>query len=458
MADKLWSGRFSKGSDPLAEAYTESVSFDTWLAPYDIIGSMAHVRMLAHCGILSNSERDEIVAGLESIGEDVVKGDFEFRHDLEDVHTNIEVALTERVGPVGGKLHTARSRNDQVVLDMRLYVRDAIDETREALRCVQAAIKRLAEEHVETVMPGMTHMQHAQPVSFGHHMMAYFWMFERDHQRFTDMRRRVNVLPLGTGALAGSSFPIDRRFVADDLGFDDVSENSIDTVSDRDFAIEFCGAASIVMMHVSRLCEEIVMWSSDEFRFVVVDETYATGSSIMPQKRNPDVAELARGKTGRVYGSLMALLTVMKGLPLAYDRDMQEDKPAVFDTADTLVQTLCVIEGMVSTLAVQPDRLAAATAVGALCATDLADYLVRKGMPFRDAHNCVGRIVQKCVNEGMALNELTVDDLKTASDLFEGDALECLSPVSAMNTRNSPGGTAPESVRAQIDQAKGLLG
>jgi argininosuccinate lyase len=458
MADKLWAGRFSKGADPIAETYTESVSFDNWLAPYDIMGSIAHVRMLAHCGIINAPECSRIVEGLDSIREDIIKGEFEYRLELEDVHTNIEVALTERIGPVGGRLHTGRSRNDQIALDMRLYVRDAVDETCELIRSLQKTIKQLAEQHVETVMPGMTHLQHAQPVSFAHHIMAYFWMFERDYGRFSDLRKRVNVMPLGAGALAGTSFPIDRQFVAKELGFDSVSRNSIDTVSDRDFVIEFCAAASISMMHVSRLAEEIVMWSSDEFSFVVVDEKYATGSSIMPQKRNPDVAELARGKTGRVYGALINLLTIMKALPLAYDRDMQEDKPPMFDAADTLVATLCVVEGMIGTLEVRVDRLSEATATGALCATDLADYLVRKGLPFRKAHKCVAQLVQKCVDKGTALDMLTVDELNEASELFEEDALECLSPVSAMRMRRSEGGTAPEAVRKQIEQAEQLLG
>ncbi|MCD6287697.1 MAG: argininosuccinate lyase [Candidatus Hydrogenedentes bacterium] len=356
MAEKLWAGRFSGISDPIAETYTESVSFDSWLAPYDIMGSIAHVRMLARCGIITEAESCRIIDGLESINRDICDGTFKFRPELEDVHTNIEVALTERIGPSGGKLHTARSRNDQVALDMHLYVRDAVDETRELLRSIQKTIKELAEQHVETVMPGMTHLQHAQPVSFAHHIMAYFWMFERDHQRFSDLRRRVNVMPLGAGALAGTPFPIDRQFVAELLDFDSVSENSIDAVSDRDFVIEFCSVAAISMMHISRLAEELVMWSSDEFGFISIDERYATGSSIMPQKRNPDVAEIARGKTGRAYGALMNLLTIMKGLPLAYDRDMQEDKPPLFDAADTLVATLYVVNGMLATIEVRTER------------------------------------------------------------------------------------------------------
>jgi len=458
MAEKLWSGRFSRPSHPSAEAYTESVSFDCRLAIYDIVGSIAHAKMLGKCKIISREDAGKIVDGLETLMERVGAGAFEFTADLEDVHTNIEVALTELIGPVAGKLHTARSRNDQVSLDLRMYVRDAIDGVLGATRSLQATLTDLAERYIETVMPGMTHMQHAQPVSFAHHVMAYFWMLERDVARMDDTRRRVNSMPLGAGALAGTTFPIDRNFVAKELGFDSVAENSIDAVSDRDFAIEFCSAASIAMMHVSRLAEEIVLWSSPEFGFVTVDETFATGSSIMPQKRNPDVAELARGRTGRVYGALVALLTVMKGLPLAYDRDMQEDKLPVFEAADTLLATLDVVDRMMKSVTVHTERLAEAAADGALCATDLADYLVLEGVPFRDAHHCVAQLVKSAGEKGHRLSELNVDELRQANELFDEDALECLSLEGALRRRTSQGGTAPDAVREQIDCARKKLG
>ncbi len=457
MADKLWSGRFSGKSHPAAEAFTESVSFDKRLALYDIVGSMAHARMLAKCGVITQDEADRILGGLETLLGKVRGGTFEFRPDLEDVHANVEVALADLIGPVAGKLHTARSRNDQVSLDLRLYLRDVIDDVRARMRSLQTALADLADRYIDSVMPGMTHLQHAQPVSFAHHMLAYFWMFERDHGRMRDARRRTNSMPLGACALAGTSFPIDPERVAKELGFDTVAENSIDAVSDRDFAIEFCAAAAIAMMHVSRLAEEIVLWSSSEFGFVTVDETFATGSSIMPQKRNPDVAELARGKTGRVYGALMALLTIMKGLPLAYDRDMQEDKPPVFDAADTLLATLDVVDKMMKSVTVHTDRLAEATAVGALCATDLADYLVRKGVPFRDAHRCVAGLVKSAIEQARELNELTIDELRAAHEMFDTDALECLSPATAMRLRTSPGGTAPAAVRRQLQRAREIL-
>jgi len=457
MVDKLWSGRFAERSHPAAEAFTESVSFDYRLAPYDIAGSIVHARMLAECGIIESDEAERIVGGLEKLLGDVQAGTFEFRADLEDVHTNIEVALTELIGPVAGKLHTARSRNDQVALDLRMYLRDVIDDVRSGIRSLQSTLADLAEKHTETIMPGMTHLQHAQPVSLAHHMLAYFWMFERDAGRMADARRRVNSMPLGAAALAGTSFPIDRDFVARELGFDSVAENSIDAVSDRDFAIEFCSAAAIVMMHISRLAEEIVLWSSAEFGFVTVDETFATGSSIMPQKRNPDVAELARGKTGRVYGALVALLTLMKGLPLAYNRDMQEDKPPLFDAADTLLATLNITDKMMASVTVHTDRLAESTAVGAVCATDLADYLVRKGVPFRDAHRCVAALVKTGLETGRELNQLTIEGLREAHELFDDDALDCLSAESALHLRTSHGGTAPDTVRAQLECARKVL-
>jgi len=457
MAEKLWSGRFGDRRDPAAESFTESVSFDARLAPYDILGSIAHARMLGRCNIVPSADAEQIVAGLDQLLDQVRAGTFEFRTDLEDVHTNIETALTELVGPVAGKLHTARSRNDQVALDLRMYVRDVIDDVCRAVRAVQRALAELADRHTETLMPGMTHLQHAQPVSFAHHMLAYFWMFDRDVGRMRDARRRVNSMPLGAGALAGTSFPVDRRFVADELGFDTVAENSMDAVSDRDFAIEFSAAAAVTMMHVSRLAEEIVLWSSPEFGFVTVDETFATGSSIMPQKRNPDVAELARGKTARVYGSLVALLTLMKGLPLAYDRDMQEDKPPLFDAADTVLATLDVLGRMIGSITVHTDRLADAASVGAMCATDLADYLVRKGVPFREAHRCIAELVRSCVEKGSPLEELTAGQLRDAHELFDDDALECLSPDTAMRLRTSHGGTAPETVRTQLDRVRAAL-
>jgi argininosuccinate lyase len=457
MKKKAWGGRFEKEMDKLAEEYSESVSFDTRLAKYDVQGSVAHAKMLAHTGIITPEDGEQIVAGLNSIAEDIETGQFEFKTEYEDVHLNIERALIERVGDVGGKLHTARSRNDQVALDVMMYLRGEIDEVCRAIVEVQTALVELAERTVDVIFPGFTHLQHAQPVLMAHHFLAYFEMFQRDRSRFSELRKRANVMPLGSAALAGTSFPIDRDFVANELGFDRVSENSIDAVSDRDCLVEFCSAAAICMMHVSRLAEELVLWSTSEFGFVEFDEAFATGSSIMPHKKNPDMAELARGKTGRVYGNLVAMLTVMKGLPLAYNRDLQEDKEPLFDTADTLKRTLAVIAPILRRLKVNADRAEQACNVGYLNATELADYLARKGVPFRKAHEIVGEIVLDCVKDGRALQELSLKELREYSRKFEEDAPACLSLEFAVSNKDSYGGTSPRRVREAIKRARKIL-
>jgi argininosuccinate lyase len=457
MKKKAWSGRFEKEMDKLAEEYSESVSFDTTLAQYDIQGSVAHAKMLARTGVVTSGEAKQIVSGLNSIASDIESGRFKFKRQYEDVHLNIERELIKRVGDVGGKLHTARSRNDQVALDVLMYVRDEINAVRQAIAEVQTALVELADRTIEVVFPGFTHLQHAQPVLMAHHFLAYFEMFQRDRSRFSGLRRRVNVMPLGSAALAGTSFPIDRDFVANELGFDRVSENSIDAVSDRDCIVEFCSAAAICMMHVSRLAEELVLWSTSEFGYVEFDEAFATGSSIMPHKKNPDMAELARGKTGRVYGNLVALLTVMKGLPLAYNRDLQEDKEPLFDTADTLKRTLAVIAPILRTLKINADRAEQACNEGYVNATELADYLARKGVPFREAHQIVGEIVLDCVKDGRALQELSLKELREYSEKFEEDAPACLSIEFAVNNKESYGGTSPARVREAIKKARKAL-
>jgi len=457
MKKKAWSGRFEKDLDKLAEEYSESVSFDARLAPYDIQGSIAHVKMLAHTGVLKAGEAKQIVAGLNAIARDIESGKFKFKTRHEDVHLNIERALTRRIGDVGGKMHTARSRNDQVVLDMLMYLRDQIDEAQRLIVELQEALVELAEKTMDVVIPGFTHLQHAQPVLMAHHFLAYFEMLQRDRCRFADLRKRVNVMPLGSAALAGTSFPIDREYVAHELGFERVAANSIDAVSDRDCAVEFCAAAAICMMHISRLAEELVLWSTSEFGFVELDDAFTTGSSIMPQKKNPDMAELARAKTGRVYGNLVALLTVLKALPLAYNRDLQEDKEPLFDTADTLKRTIAVMVPMLRTTNVNKDRVEQASREGYMNATELADYLARKGVPFREAHRIVGKIVLDCAKQKRALEELSLKELRTYSKEFGDDALACLSLESAVKNKTSYGGTSPARVRQAIKKARRTL-
>jgi len=449
-------GRFEGEVDPKVQSYTASIHYDWRLYPHDIAGSIAHARMLARQGIIAGPEAETIVGGLTAIKEEIEQGTFEFRPELEDIHMNIEARLIEKVGEVGGKLHTARSRNDQVALDMRLFARDAIVRAVAALRKLQEALVGLAEANRSVVIPGYTHLQRAQPVLLAHHLLAYFSMLDRDLSRFECCRERTDILPLGSGALAGVAYDIDREFLAQELGFDRISDNSIDAVSDRDFLIEYQSAASICMMHLSRLAEEIVLWSSAEFAFVEVDDAYATGSSIMPQKKNPDVAELARGKTGRVYGNLMSLLTTMKGLPLAYDRDLQEDKEAFFDTVDALLATLDVFAGMVSTLRVKPESAERAVREGYLLATDLADYLVKKGEPFRSAQDAVARLVGYAAGQGKGLEELKLGEYRQFSSRFAEDVYD-ITVESSLAARDNIGGTAPKRVQQALAEARKTL-
>ena len=449
-------GRFEKDADKRAETYTASIRYDWRLYPYDIAGSIAHARMLARQDIISKQDADTIIGGLNSIKEEIEQDDFDFKPELEDIHMNIESRLIEKVGEVGGKLHTARSRNDQVALDMRLFTREAISQTVSALRKLQQALVTLAEANKEVVIPGYTHLQRAQPVLLAHHLLAYFEMLERDIERFKCCRQRTDVLPLGSGALAGVAYNIDREFLAKELGFNQVSRNSIDAVSDRDFLIEYQSAASICMMHLSRMAEEIVLWSSAEFDFIEVDDAYATGSSIMPQKKNPDVAELARGKTGRIYGNLISLLTMMKGIPLAYVRDMQEDKEGFFDTVDTLLATMEVFTGMVSTLRLNPENTGRAVRHSYLLATDLADYLVKKDEPFRSAHDIVARLVSYAARQEKALDELKLSEYRGFSPRFDEDVL-AITVESSLAARDNIGGTAPKRVEQALAEARKIL-
>lgn len=451
---KQWGGRFESNPDKLMDALGESVSFDSRLAPWDIRASIAHARMLGAQQIIPAEDAQRIVAGLQAIAADIDAGSFSWDPALEDVHTNIEAALVAKIGDPAKRLHTGRSRNDQVATDVRLWARDQVDAIGSLLRGLQAAFIDLAERNIDAVMPGFTHMQHAQPVMFPHHMLAYFQMFARDRQRFSQLRPRINVLPLGAAALAGAAYPIDRKAVARELGFDSISQNSMDAVADRDYLIEFCANAAIAMMHLSRLSEELVLWSSQEFQFIEIDEAFTTGSSIMPQKKNPDAAELIRGKTGRVYGALLALLTLMKALPLTYNRDMQEDKIAAFDAADTLQLSLAVADPMVRSISVNSARMADATRQGFMEATDLADALAQKGVPFRQAHEIVGKIVLLCSKTNRRLTDLPLDELLEFSPLFDQNALDALKPQSICDRRDISGGTAPRQIAAALAQAK----
>jgi argininosuccinate lyase len=449
-AAKPWSGRFTEATNELVEEFTASVPYDWRLYPYDIAGSMAHATMLGKTGIIAKKEASRIVRGLEEILKEIAAGDFDFRVELEDIHMNIEDRLIRKIGPVGGKLHTARSRNDQVALDFRMYVRDEIAEIHELLGSFQKALVELADRYRDVVLPGYTHLQRAQPVLFGHHLLAYYEMFERDRGRLADCFRRVNIMPLGAGALAGTVLPIDRNFTADQLRFSGIAENSMDAVSDRDFAIEFTAACAQIMMHLSRLSEELVLWSSSEFGFITIADAFTTGSSIMPQKKNPDVAELTRGKTGRVYGSLMALLTIMKGLPLAYNRDMQEDKEPVFDAADTVTLSLSVFIGMLKAVTVHKDAMRRAAEDGFITATDLADYLVRKGMPFRRAHEVVGKAILRANELECGLVTMPLKEYKKLSPLINEDVYDALSVEASVGRRTSYGGTAPANLKKRL--------
>ena len=437
-------------------SYTVSIHYDRRLYRQDIAGSIAHARMLARQGIIPTEDAETIIAGLKSVELEIEAGDFPWDSSLEDLHMNIERRLTELVGPVGGRLHTGRSRNDQIALDMRLYVKETIRETVTELRDLQRVLIDLAEKHLEVLMPGYTHLQRAQPVLFAHHLLAYFQMFQRDASRFRDCFRRADVLPLGSGALAGVPYPTDRGFLAQELNFQEVTANSMDAVSDRDFLLEYQAAASVCMMHLSRLSEEIVIWSSREFDFVRLSDEFTTGSSIMPQKRNPDFAELARGKTGRVYGHLMALLTLMKGLPLTYNRDLQEDKEGFFDTVDTLLATLRVFQGMLAGLSLNVSQMTRLAGESYMLATDLADYLVGKGIPFREAHGVMRRLSAHCEAEGRELGELTMAEYRRFCDQFDEGVYQ-ITALASVGARDNPGGTAPNRVAEGLEQAKQLL-
>jgi argininosuccinate lyase len=451
---KTWSGRFTEPVSELVKRYTASVAFDRRLAEFDIRGSMAHARMLRAVGVLSAVDLADIERGMALIIEEIGADKFPWSIDLEDVHLNIEKRLTDLVGDAGKRLHTGRSRNDQVATDIRLYLRWASDEIIGLIRGFQVSLLDLATQHTETLMPGFTHLQVAQPVSFAHHLLAYYEMSERDAARFADARRRINRLPLGAGALAGTTFPIDRDRVAKELEFEGVCENSIDAVSDRDFAIEFCAAGAILMMHLSRLSEELILWMSPRFGFIQLADRFCTGSSMMPQKKNPDVPELVRGKTGRVNGHLVALLTLMKGQPLAYNKDNQEDKEPLFDTVDTLLATLRIYADMIGGIVVNKEAMRRAVSEGYATATDLADYLVKKGLPFREAHEAVARAVRHAAGKGVELAQLSIAELREFSPLIDNDALAKLSLEGSLAARDHVGGTAPAQVRAAITRAR----
>jgi len=454
---KLWGGRFTGSAEDWVDEFGASIGFDQELAKQDIEGSIAHATMLAKCGIVTEAEAENIIQGLRKLEQQASNGELEYSAKLEDIHLNIEHHLTELIGPTGGKLHTARSRNDQVATDMHLYLKDQVSEIIELVSEFQRALVQQAEQNIETLMPGYTHLQRAQPISFAHHLMAYFWMLDRDKQRFADSMKRINLSPLGAGALAGTTFPIDRHMTAEILGFEGIYENSLDAVSDRDFILEFLSDSSILMMHLSRLCEELILWSSEEFQFIELSDAFTTGSSIMPQKKNPDMAELIRGKTGRVYGSLMGLLTVLKGLPLAYNKDMQEDKEGMFDTVKTVKGSLKIFAGMVSTMKVKSGEMGESVKKDFSNATELADYLAAKGVPFREAHEIVGKLVLECIQKGCYLADLPLEAYKSMNPLFEEDIFEALNPYNAVKRRNSAGGTGFSQVKLQIEKAKTSL-
>ena len=455
---KLWKGRFAKEENTAANDFNSSTSFDSRMWKQDITGSMAHAAMLGKQGIITEAESEQIIAGLKTIYADIDAGTLTYEPEDEDIHMFVERVLTQRIGTVGKKLHTARSRNDQVALDFRMYQKELIGNIDGELTQLLAVLYKLAEENKETVLPGFTHLQKAQPVLLAHHLLAYYNMFTRDSQRFADCFKRTDYMPLGAGALAGTTYNTDRFFVQEQLGFENICTNSMDAVSDRDFALEFLSCASITMMHLSRLCEELILWCSPDFGFIEMDDSYSTGSSIMPQKKNPDMAELIRGKTGRVYGDLMGLLTVMKGLPLAYNKDMQEDKEPVFDAADTLIACLQMMIGMLSTLTVNVDKMAASTKSGFMNATDAADYLVSKGLAFRDCHEIIGKLVLHCIQTGRALEDLPLSELKQFSDVFEEDIYENIDIKTCIKAKKSYGSTSYESVKTQLSDIKAKMG
>ena len=451
---KLWNGRFSKASTSSADEFNASITFDQRLYKEDITGSIAHAKMLGKQGIITLEESALIIKTLEEILEDIEAGKVEFTIEGEDIHMNVETILTQRIGAVGKKLHTARSRNDQVALDIRLYLKKETAAIDTLLQQLLDALEQLAKEHTETIMPGYTHLQRAQPVTLAYHLLAYYQMFARDKERFADCLKRIDRLPLGCGALAGTTYNTNRDFLAEELGFAAVLPNGMDAVADRDFAIEFINCCAITMMHLSRFCEELILWSSVEFSFIEMDDSYSTGSSIMPQKKNPDMAELIRGKSGRVYGDLMSLLTICKGLPLAYNKDLQEDKEPVFDAADTIKACLGIFTEMLLTISVKKENMSHAAKFGYMNATDAADYLVSKGIPFRDCHEIIGKIVLYCINKGIAIDDMTMDEFKGFSEKFEEDIYEKISIKACIEAKKSKGSTSFESVKEQLANLK----
>lgn len=451
--EKLWGGRFQGKSEEWIDEFGASISFDQKLAKQDILGSLAHVKMLGHTGILTVEETAAITEGLQTLQAKLQEGNLQFSIENEDIHLNIETLLHQEIGAVAGKLHTARSRNDQVATDMHLFLKDVVQEILEKLHHLRQTFVEKAEEHVETIAPGYTHLQHAQPISFGHHLLAYYQMFTRDYARLTESLKRIDLSPLGSAALAGTTFPIDREFAAKGLDFSGVYANSLDAVSDRDFILEFLSNCSLLMMHLSRFCEELILWCSYEFQYIELTDTFSTGSSIMPQKKNPDMAELIRGKTGRVYGNLFGLLTLMKGLPLAYNKDFQEDKEGMFDTSETVLACLTIMDGMVATMKVNKSRMYAATQKDFSNATELADYLAAKGLPFRQAHEIVGKLVLRCTQKGGYLQDIPFEEYQAISPLIEEDIYVTLQPETAVKRRHSLGGTGFDQVRLQLDHA-----
>lgn len=452
---KLWKGRFSKAATSSADEFNASIGFDQRLYQEDIAGSIAHAKMLGKQGIISDDEAELIIKTLEQIKDDIEAGKVEFTIESEDIHMNIETILTERIGDVGKKLHTARSRNDQVAVDFRLYLKKETGEIDKTLQALTDTLVTLAKKHTDTVMPGYTHLQRAQPVTLAYHLLAYYQMFSRDRERFADCLKRIDRLPLGSGALAGTTYQTDRDFLAKELGFASVLPNGMDAVADRDFAIEFVECCAVTMMHLSRFCEELILWSSVEFNFIEIDDAFSTGSSIMPQKKNPDMAELIRGKSGRVYGDLMNLLTICKGLPMAYNKDLQEDKLPAFDAADTVKASVSIFTEMISTMQVKTDNMEKAAKYGYMNATDAADYLVSKGMPFRDCHEVIGKIVLYCIGKGIAIEDMSMEEFKSFSDKFEEDIYDKISIRNCIKAKKSKGSTSFESVAAQIAEIEG---
>ena len=454
---QLWGGRFTKETDKNVYLFNASINFDKRLYKQDIEGSIAHATMLSRQGIISEGEKDSIVKGLNDIRNELENGTLEITEKYEDIHSFVEAKLTERIGDAGKKLHTGRSRNDQVALDMKLYIRNAVDETDSLVKELQGALLKIMEDNLDTYMPGFTHMQKAQPVTLAHHTGAYFEMFIRDRSRLSDIRKRMNTCPLGSGALAGTTYPLDRDFTAEFLGFDAPTGNSMDSVSDRDYIIEYLDALSIIMMHLSRFCEEIICWNSNEYRFVEIDDGFSTGSSIMPQKKNPDIAELVRGKTGRVYGALMGMLTTMKGIPLAYNKDLQEDKEGVFDAIDTVSECLEMFTGMVVTMKFRRDVMEESAKKGFTNATDAADYLVRKGMPFRDAHSVIGRLVLECIDKDKSIEEMSLEELKEISSMFDEDIYEAVSMKTCVERRLTKGAPGHKVMEEAVEAYKKYL-